>query len=207
MIALEVVFWASAGLLLFAQVGYPLLLAAWAALAGRRQAPSPPAAGEEPFVAFVIAAHREAPVIAARVANVRELDWPAARLQLIVACDGSPDETADRARQAGADLALLPYREIDQSGVCFTALAFGTPMVLSAVGGFPEIAAAGANALVEPGDAVGLRSAVRALLDDPAARARLSGRAAELTRSRYDWDRIADRHLELYRGLLEGVGK
>ena len=110
MIALEIVFWVAAGLLLFAQLGYPLLLAAWSALAGRHGAPAPVPGGDEPFVAFVVAAHREEPVIAARVANVRELDWPADRLQLIVACDGSPDATAERAREAGADLVLdLPW--------------------------------------------------------------------------------------------------
>ncbi|HYB23223.1 MAG TPA: glycosyltransferase family 4 protein, partial [Solirubrobacteraceae bacterium] len=38
-----------------------------------------------------------------------------------------------------ADLVVLPYREIDQSGVLFTALAFGKPMLLSDVGGFPEV--------------------------------------------------------------------
>ena len=51
-----------------------------------------------------------------------------------------------------ADLVVLPYREIDQSGVLFTALAFGKPMLLTAVGGFPEIAATGAAELVPPGD-------------------------------------------------------
>ena len=49
-----------------------------------------------------------------------------------------------------ADLVVLPYREIDQSGVLFTALAFGKPMLATTVGGFPEIAAA---ELVPPGDA------------------------------------------------------
>ena len=39
-----------------------------------------------------------------------------------------------------ADIVALPYREIEQSGVLYTALAFGSPLVLSAVGGFPEIA-------------------------------------------------------------------
>ena len=39
-----------------------------------------------------------------------------------------------------ADLVVLPYREIDQSGVLFTALAFGKPLLLTSVGGFPEIA-------------------------------------------------------------------
>ena len=50
-----------------------------------------------------------------------------------------------------ADMVALPYREIDQSGVLYTALAFGSPLLLSAVGGFPEIAARGAAQLVEPG--------------------------------------------------------
>ena len=103
-----------------------------------------------------------------------------------------------------ADLALLPYLEIDQSGVCFTAMAFGTPMVLSAVGGFPEIAKAGAAELVEPGDVLGLRATVRSLLDDPDARARLASEASRLTRERFDWDRIAALHMELYEELLDG---
>ena len=51
------------------------------------------------------------------------------------------DEVAAYFRRA--DLVVLPYREIDQSGVLFTALAFGAPLVLSAVGGFPEVAADG----------------------------------------------------------------
>ncbi len=48
---------------------------------------------------------------------------------------------------------MLPYREIDQSGVLFTALAFGKPLLLSDVGGFPEIAATGAARIVPAGDA------------------------------------------------------
>ena len=35
-----------------------------------------------------------------------------------------------------ADLVVLPYREIEQSGVLYTALAFGKPIVASDVGGF-----------------------------------------------------------------------
>ena len=66
---------------------------------------------------------------------------------------------------------MLPYREIDQSGVLFTALAFGAPLLLSDVGGFPEIAAHGAAALVAPGDAEALRASCGELLGDDAARA------------------------------------
>ena len=103
----RIVFWASAALLVYTQLGYPLLLAALARL---RRAPAPPPASEEPFVAFGIAAHREGEVIAAKVANALALDWPRERLQVIVACDGSPDDTPARARAAGADLVLeLPW--------------------------------------------------------------------------------------------------
>ena len=45
-------------------------------------------------------------MIAERIANLRALDYPHERLELIVACDGSPDDTAERARAAGADLVL-----------------------------------------------------------------------------------------------------
>ena len=44
------------------------------------------------------------------MANARALDWPAERLEVIVACDGSPDDTPARARAAGADVVLeLPW--------------------------------------------------------------------------------------------------
>lgn len=103
-----------------------------------------------------------------------------------------------------ADLALLPYREIDHSGVCFTALAFGTPMLLSDVGGFPEIAAAGAAELVPSGDAAALRSALQRLLADDDARHRLAQGAVAAASDLYDWDRVAALHLELYSKLLGG---
>ena len=107
MIFVEIIFWISLALLVFAQLGYPLLLGIWAKLSRRRAAPAQPiVAGEEPFVTLVIAAHREQSVIADRVANARALDWPADRLEVIVACDGSPDETAPEARSAGADVVL-----------------------------------------------------------------------------------------------------
>jgi cellulose synthase/poly-beta-1,6-N-acetylglucosamine synthase-like glycosyltransferase len=53
-----------------------------------------------------VAAYAEADVIAARVANLRALEYPSDRVEVIVACDGSPDQTAERARAAGADVVL-----------------------------------------------------------------------------------------------------
>jgi len=100
-----------------------------------------------------------------------------------------------------ADVVVLPYREIDQSGVLYTALGFGKPLLLSAVGGFPEVAAGGAAELAPPGDAAALHSALARLLADPAARRRLSAAAREAAAGPYSWDAIAAQHLALYETL------
>jgi glycosyltransferase involved in cell wall biosynthesis len=102
-----------------------------------------------------------------------------------------------------ADLVVLPYREIDQSGVLFTALAFGAPLLLSAVGGFPEVAATGAAELVPPGDPGALHAALARLLADPAARERLAAAARQAAATDYSWDRVAELHRHVYRALLE----
>jgi len=101
-----------------------------------------------------------------------------------------------------ADLVVLPYREIDQSGVLFTALAFGKPLLLSDVGGFPEIAATGAARTFRAGDAAALRAALRELLGDPGARAAMAERARTLASGEYSWRAVARRTLDLYEALL-----
>jgi glycosyltransferase involved in cell wall biosynthesis len=100
-----------------------------------------------------------------------------------------------------ADLVTLPYREIDQSGVLYAALGLGRPLLLSAVGGFPEVAATGAAQLVAPGDPGALREALRGLLADAARRAALAAAAARAAAGEYAWDAVARRHAELY-GML-----
>jgi glycosyltransferase involved in cell wall biosynthesis len=102
-----------------------------------------------------------------------------------------------------ADLVVLPYREIDQSGVLYTALAFGKPMVLSAVGGFTEVAERhGAARLVPPGDPGALAAALTELLADEPARRELGEAAARAAAGPYSWDRAAEETLRLYRDLL-----
>jgi glycosyltransferase involved in cell wall biosynthesis len=100
-----------------------------------------------------------------------------------------------------ADVVTLPYREIDQSGVLYAALGLGRPLLLSAVGGFPEVAAAGAAELVAPGDAGGLHAALAALLADPDRRAALAAAATRAATTTYSFDAVAQRHIELY-GML-----
>ena len=79
MTAAAAVFWVAVSLLVYAQVGYPLVLELLGRARGGRPIGAAPDAAE-PTVSLVIAAHREASIIEAKVANARALDWPAGRL-------------------------------------------------------------------------------------------------------------------------------
>jgi glycosyltransferase involved in cell wall biosynthesis len=106
---------------------------------------------------------------------------------------------------ARADLVVLPYsrtERFDQSGVLATALAFGKPVVLSDVGGFPEVAATGAGRLVAPDDPAALHAALAELLSDPEARARLGAAARAAAEGPYSWDAAARATLKLYEAVV-----
>ena len=105
-----------------------------------------------------------------------------------------------------ADLVVLPYRDVEHSGVLYTGLAFGKPLVLSAVGGFPEVAAHGAARLVAPGDRDGLAAALSELVADEGARERMAVAAREAAAGPYSWDSAAAKTLHLYRELLAVPG-
>ena len=146
--AAKVVFWGSAGLLVYTQAGYGALLAVLASRPARR--PTPPEGSATPPVSVIVAAYAEESVIERRVANLRALDYPA---EVIVACDGSPDATAERARAAGADQVL----ELPRGG----KIRAQDAAVRAASGEL--LAFSDANAEWEPG---ALRALVRAF-DDP----------------------------------------
>jgi len=102
-----------------------------------------------------------------------------------------------------ADLVVLPYLDAEHSGVLYTGLAFGRPLVLSAVGGFPEVAETGAARLVPPGDTAALASTLRELVADESARAELAAAATRAATGPFSWDETARRTLDLYRELIE----
>jgi glycosyltransferase involved in cell wall biosynthesis len=103
-----------------------------------------------------------------------------------------------------ADVVVLPYRDAEQSGVLFTALAFGKAIVVTDVGGFGEVAAAGAARAVPPADAAELSGAIRGLLADPAARQKLEEGARAAAAGPYSWDAVAAQMLSIYGSLRDG---
>jgi glycosyltransferase involved in cell wall biosynthesis len=83
--------------------------------------------------------------------------------------------------------------------VLLEAMASGTPVVASAVGGIPELVQDGVNGfLVPPNDADAVGARVGQLLDDPALWARMSKAAVETVRAHYTWPAVARRALEAY---------
>ena len=85
----KVVFWGSLKALAWTHAGYP---AAMGVLARLRPRPVRKAA-IIPSVALIVSAHDEEAVIGRRVENLLELDYPAERLEIVVASDGSTDRT------------------------------------------------------------------------------------------------------------------
>jgi glycosyltransferase involved in cell wall biosynthesis len=102
-----------------------------------------------------------------------------------------------------ADVLALPHRNVDQSGVLHAGLAFGKAMVVSAVGGFVEVAEEyGAARMVPPGEPAALATALRELLADPEQRAALEARARDAAAGPFSWDEVAGQTIGLYEELL-----
>ena len=83
------------------------------------------------------------------------------------------------------------------------AMASGTPVVCSRVGGLPEIVEDGVTGfLVEPGDIGDLRERLAALLGDRALAARIGRNARERVLERFTWKACAERCLAAYAEVL-----
>jgi starch synthase len=82
------------------------------------------------------------------------------------------------------------------------AMACGSAVVASAVGGIPEVVADGETGLLVPaGDEAALASAINALIRDPARAAMFGSRGRQRAVVEFSWDRIAAQTAELYADL------
>ena len=104
---MELLFWVSIGLVVYVYAGYPVLLGVWAALVPRCNPAPDPGDDALPGVSIIIAARNEARRLAARIDNLLASDYPKDRMQIIVASDGSTDNTADVLAPYGPRVELL----------------------------------------------------------------------------------------------------
>jgi cellulose synthase/poly-beta-1,6-N-acetylglucosamine synthase-like glycosyltransferase len=104
-LAVEIVFWVSAGALVWTHAAYPVAARGLAALRSRIVRTDDALL---PMAAVVIAAYNEEPVIERRLENLRELDYPAEKLEVVVTSDASTDRTDELAAAAGARVIRNP---------------------------------------------------------------------------------------------------
>jgi cellulose synthase/poly-beta-1,6-N-acetylglucosamine synthase-like glycosyltransferase len=104
-IAVEALFWAVLAALVWTHTAYP---AAAMLLARLRTRGIQLDDGYVPSVAVVVAAHDEEASIRRRIDNLRELDYPAELLEIVVTSDASTDRTEEVAAAAGVRVIRNP---------------------------------------------------------------------------------------------------
>jgi glycosyltransferase involved in cell wall biosynthesis len=115
-----------------------------------------------------------------------------------------PDEETELYFKA-ADVCVLPYTLVYQSGVLTLAYSFGVPVIATDVGSFAEEIIPGRTGLVcRPRDAADLARAIRECFDSELYRA--VDRREEIrnyANARYSWDVVGDTSRKVYASLLE----
>lgn len=103
----QVIFWVAVAVPIYAYFGYPLVLLAMRMFIHRGVKKAP----YQPFVSLLIPAYNEGDVIEQKIRNCLDLDYPADRLEIVVASDGSKDATAEIAArfEDGQRIRVLAY--------------------------------------------------------------------------------------------------
>jgi cellulose synthase/poly-beta-1,6-N-acetylglucosamine synthase-like glycosyltransferase len=125
-----IAFWLAAGFIGYTYVAYPL--GVWLASCMRRpQRAEPAQVAGWPAVTIVVAAHNEASRLPDKLANLRALDYPRDRLQIVVVSDGSTDGSNELLR-AQPDVRLVEYapRRGKPSALNAAMQAVQTPIVV-----------------------------------------------------------------------------
>lgn len=103
-----------------------------------------------------------------------------------------------------ATVVVLPYVEATQSGVIPIAWAFAKPVITTPVGAIPEVVDDGKTGiLVPPKNVEGLANAVIDLLKNDDKRRTIGRNAYEKAFTEYSWDRIAEKHRQVYKKAMQ----
>src|SRR6516164_817106 len=86
---MRIVFWLSVFAVIYAYVGYPIVLLCLRLFIRRPVHKNP----IEPFVSILVPVYNESEVIEAKIRNVTSLEYPLNKLELLIASDGSSDDT------------------------------------------------------------------------------------------------------------------
>lgn len=104
---------------------------------------------------------------------------------------------------SAADVVVLPYREITQSGVLQIAYAFSKPVVAFALDGFKESIGHGENGLLAPpGNWRIFAIHIQNLLQDAGKRKSFGNKSKILADRNYSWGEIAEKTVKIYSSCL-----
>lgn len=104
-----IVFWVAVGLIVYTYVGFPLSVILRGLFWGRPYKQDE--LSSTPSVSIVISAYNEAGSIGAKLDNIRSMEYPRERLEVIIASDGSTDDTdaiVEQYKQYGVKLLSRP---------------------------------------------------------------------------------------------------
>ncbi len=90
----KIVFWTGIAVPVYAYLGYPLVLLLLRRITHHRVQKAPYA----PFISILIPAYNEEAMIGQKIQNCLALDYPADQMEIVVACDGPKDRTAEIAK-------------------------------------------------------------------------------------------------------------
>jgi N-acetyl-alpha-D-glucosaminyl L-malate synthase BshA len=103
------------------------------------------------------------------------------------------------------DLFLLPSESESFGLAALEAMACGSPVVASRIGGLPEVVEEGvAGHLLSVGDVEGMVDAAATILSDNAVWQRMSAAARQVAVERFDAERVVPVYESYYREILEG---
>ena len=102
-----------------------------------------------------------------------------------------------------ASVVVLPYIDASQSGVVPIAYAFKKPVVVTNVGSIPEVVDDGKTGfIVLPRDEKALADAIIKLLKDEKLRKEMGENAYKKMKEELSWDKIAEKTIEVYKGVI-----
>lgn len=102
-----------------------------------------------------------------------------------------------------ANIVVLPYLKICQSGILQLAYGFGRPVIVTNVGGLPESVDNGSSGyIVPPGDPEALAARIIELLINETLQKEMGQYALNLSQTKFSWQQIALKTLGLYNSTL-----
>ena len=103
-----------------------------------------------------------------------------------------------------ASVVVYPYRSGTQSGALQTAYTFGRPVIVTSVGGLPEVVEDGKSGFVVPSRSPhDLAEKIIALINNPEKAEEMGKYALYLSETRFSWQPIATSIARVYEHLVE----